>query len=168
MNDDDIYAFTPAPTPALAPAAQSPRAARKRPVWPWLLLGAALLLALWVVAGAAALLELVQSSDEGLDIAVNGGPWAFLHADPDLGFFSVLVLVVALLVVLPLVLILALLAVALSVGLALLAVVGAVALAACCVLLVVALALSPLWGVLLLLWLVLRPHPDPVTGLGAA
>lgn len=168
MNDDDIYAFTPAPTPALAPAAQAPPAARKRPVWLWMLLGAALLLAVGVVAGAAALHALVQSSGDGLDIAVNGSPWAFLHADPDLGFFSGLVLVAALLVVPPLVLILVLLGVALSVGLALLVGVGAVALTACCVLLVVALALSPLWGVLLLLWLLLRPHPDPARTQGAA
>lgn len=168
MNDDDIYAFTPVPTPALAPAAQPPRAARKRPPWLWMLLGAALLLAVGVVAGAAALHALVQSSRDGLDIAVNGSPWAFLHADPDLGFFSLLVLVAGLLVVPPLVLILVLLGVALSVGLALLVVVGAVALAACCVLLVVALVLSPLWGVLLLLWLLLRPRPGPVRAQGAS
>ena len=57
--------------------------------------------------------------------------------------------------------------VALAVGLSLLAVVGALLLAAGCVLLVLAVLLSPLWGVLLLLWL-LRPRPRRQAGLASA
>ncbi len=160
MKDEDIFAFG-APAAAAQPA---PPPVARGSAWRWgvwALLGVAALVLLLVLAGAWALVQGVGSAAEGLQIVVDGKPWSTLHADPGLGFWGLLGVaagLLALLVVLPVALMLVLLSVAAAVGLALLAVVGALALAALCVLLVLALVLSPLWAVLLLPWLLLRPR----------
>ncbi len=164
ISDDAIYAFTPPPAAGSAPP---PRVARRR-LWPWLLVGLALLLAVMVVATALAFNGLLHGVQEGLSINVDGQPWT-LHHDSDWGFFGVLGLLAAvmtLLLILPVILMGVMLAVALTVGLALLAVVAAVALVAAVVLLAAAVVLSPLWGALLLLWLLLRPKRQGATQAG--
>ena len=160
MKDEDIHAFGP-PRPATPPLAPQPWRLR---VWLWILIAVAALLLLLTLAGAAAIVDLLDSSNDGLRVTFNGLPWSTWSADPDFGFWGALgvaAAVMALLLVLPVVLMLVLLSVVVSVGLALLAVVGALLLAAVCVLLVVALALSPLWLAVLLLWLLLRPRRQP-------
>lgn len=162
MKDDDIHAFG-AP-PALAPAAPAPGPSTtpshsRRALWPWLLLIFGVAVLLLAMAGVSALYDLVEGARQGLQVSVDGLPVATLHNDGDFGLMAALGLTAAvllLLLVLPVVLMLVLLAVALAVGLALLSAVGAVVLAAGAVLLVVAAALSPLWGIALLLWLLLR------------
>ena len=165
MKDDDIYAFGAPAATAPQPSSMPVRAGVRWRLGLWALLATAALVLLLAVAGAWALMAMIGSAGEGLQVTVDGQPWSILHADSAPGLWSVLGLaagLLALLVVLPVVLMLVLLSVALAVGLALLAVVGALMLAAACLLLVLALVLSPLWGVLLLLWLLLRPRRQAV------
>ena len=160
MQDEAIHAFTPPPVASAAPAASAPSSRRR--VWPWVL-GAFLFLSLVAVMTSLTFLGLMDEARDGLNIVVDGesfrvtGPpgWEF-------GVGSILAGAVAVMVVLlvvPLVLLVALLCVLLAVGLAVLA--GAVGLAAglACVMAALALALSPLWGLGLLVWLLVRrPH----------
>ena len=160
MQDEAIHAFTPLPATPAAPAdpAASQGRARRR-LWPWLL-GFFLFLCLVAVMTSLTFLGLMDEAREGLNIVVDGesfrvtGPpgWEF-------GLGSILAGAVAVMVVLlvvSLVLLAGLLCIVLAVGLGVLA--GAVALAAAlaCVLAVLVLALSPLWGLGLVLWLILR------------
>ena len=168
MKDDDLHAFGAPPSRPPVPPTQSAR----RRVWPWLLLGAGVLLMLLALAGASAVMALVDSAREGVQITVNGQPWWGPPTERELSIVAVLGVAAALLlllVVLPVLLILVLLAVALAVGLAMVAVVGAIVLAAGAVLLAVALLLSPLWGAMLLLWWLLRrPRPAAAVPAGVA
>ena len=180
MKDDDIHAFDapPAlPAPTTPPAhGMPPPGAQRRRVWPWLLLGLCvlvLLVALAALAGVSTLIGLLDGALDGWHLNIDGHPWSMLHGDSERGLLGVLgvtAAVLMLLLVLPVLLVFMLLAVALTVGLALLsvvgAVVGAVMLAAGAVLLVVALVSSPVWGSLLLLWLLLR-RPRPSLAIGA-
>jgi hypothetical protein len=143
MTDDDIRAFGP---PLTAAPTALPRHKRR---WPWLLFGALVLLLL--VAGlTAALLDLaIDTLDRDTTISIDGQRWqlASLHGAHLLGaVIALLVTALVALVVVPLVVLLALLGAALGIGVALLALLG-----------VMALALSPLWMLVLLLWLLLRP-----------
>jgi hypothetical protein len=160
MQDEAIHAFTPPPSAAAAAAAPlAPEPTARRRLWPWLL-GAFLFLCLVAVMVSLTFLGLMDEARDGLNIVVDGesfrvtGPpgWEF-------GLGSILAGAVAVMVVLlvvPLVVLVGLLCMLLVVGLGLLA--GAVGLAAglACVLAVLALALSPLWGLALVMWLVLR------------
>ena len=169
MKDEDIHAFGAPPVSPESAAPPGPGAAvpgaQRRRIWPWLLLGLSVLVLLLAMAGASALIGLLDGAREGWQVSVDGHPWSTLHGDNDMGFLGVLGITAAvllLLVVLPVVLMLVLLAVALALGLTLISVVGTVVLALCAVLLVLALVLSPVWGSLLLLWLLLRkPRPRP-------
>jgi hypothetical protein len=153
MKDEDIYAFNPVPPPVASPA----RPARR--VWPWVLAGLAALLLVAMVSGGMALLSWLGGAHDGMHISINGDDWQPGWEDGLTGLLAVfgvgLGLLVALLVsfltvglVVPMVLLLVVLGLALGAGGVVLAV-G----------LVVALVLSPLWALLLLLWLVLRRRP---------
>ena len=182
MKDDDIHAFgaplvlTTPPMHGKAPHAKAPPGAQRRRVWPWLLLGLCVLVLLLALAGASALIGVLDGVHDGWFLSLGGYPLSTQHGASDLGFLGVLgvtAAVLMLLLVLPVLLMLVLLAVALAVGLALVsgfgAVLGAVMLAAGAVLLVVALVSSPVWGSLLLLWLLLRrPRPSLAIGAGPA
>ena len=173
MKDDDIHAFgaplapplpaAQAASPSPSPSPSPPRASR--PLWPWLVLAFAVAVLLLAMAGVSALYDLVEGARQGLQVSVDGLPVATLHNDGDFDLMTALWLTAAallLLLVLPVVLMLVLLAVALAVGLALLSLVGGVVLVAAAVLLVLAITLSPLWGIVLLLWLLLRKRkPGP-------
>jgi hypothetical protein len=149
MTDEDIYAFRPVPEPGAAlPAA-------RRRLWPWfaLLVGVACVAALW---------SLADSAQHGLHISVNGDDWEPLIVGGDhwaLAMLGVGMAAVAVAVLVPVALLLALLATVLGVGLALLVVLGSVGLVA-------ALALSPLWLLGLLLWLLLRRRPGSAARMG--
>ena len=149
-------------------AVHPPPTARRAPIGRWLVLGLLAFLALAVVATTLVLLGLLDGAREGLTFVVDGHPWR-LGTDGtwDIDQHTVLgavigglVIVTVLATVLPLVL----LAVLLTVGGALLAAVLAVAASLAVVLLILALVLSPLWGLVLLLWLILRKPraPKPV------
>ena len=144
MTDADIHAFTPVPSAA---ATLRPR----RSVWPWVLLAAALVLLLIVAAGASAVMGLADAAQDGFHVIIDGDEWrpVILASDPGrLAWLGVGAAIVVVLFVVPLVLLLAFVAAGLGVGVAMLA-----------MLLAVALALSPLWLVLLLVWLLLRGKP---------
>jgi hypothetical protein len=153
MNDDDIHAFTP-PLRPQAPA----KVPRRR--WPWVLLAVVAVLSLLALAGAVSLFDLLDAgARDGLNVTVNGEHWPLFHADGDMslaGMFGVAAALMVVLVIVPVALLLVLLAVVTTVGLAVLIALAAAALALACVLGVGVLALSPLWGVALLLWLLLR------------
>ncbi len=157
MQDDDIHAFTPPPPPAAAPA---PAVMPTRRRWPWVL-GAFVLLSLVALMTSLTVLGLMDGARDGMNVVVDGESWhVSTPRDWEFGVRAILagaVAVMVVLVVVPLALTVALLCVVLAVGVGLLA--GAVGLAAGLgsVLLVLALALSPLWGLGLILWLVLRP-----------
>jgi hypothetical protein len=127
--------------------------------WPWLL-GAFLLLSLVALMASLTLLGLMDEARDGLDIAVNGESWR-VRGPPGWEFsigaiVAGAVALMVVLVVVPLALTVALLCVVLAVGLAVLAGVVGLAAGLGSVLLVLALALSPLWGLGLILWLLLR------------
>jgi len=147
MTDDDIRAFGPAP----AAAPKAPLLRRRR--WRWWLFGTlvALLSMAWLLACAVGLL--IDALDPATTISIDGQRWelASLRGTHVLGLvFALLIAAAVVLVVVPLVVLLALLCAALCVGVALLAVLGSLAL-----------ALSPLWLLVLLLWLLLRPARRP-------
>ena len=147
MKDEDIYAFNPVPT---LPA---PPAPPRRRVWPWVLGGVLVLALALLVSGAVALVSVLDSARDGVHFTIDGDEWTPGILDGVSGLVAVMGvafgLTVALLCVL-LVVPLTLLLVALGLALGL----GGVVLA---LLLVGGLVLSPLWGLLLVLWLLLRP-----------
>ena len=141
-------------------AVHPPATARRAPLGRWLTLGLLAFLALAVLATTLVLLGLLDGAREGLTFVVDGEPW-HLGSDGswDIDGGTVLGAMVgglAIVTVLATVVPLALLVVLLSVGGALLAAALAVAGSLAVVLLILALVLSPLWGLLLLLWLLLR------------
>jgi hypothetical protein len=156
VNDEAIYAFNPMPEAA---APLKPPAPPKRRWWPWVLGGLALLSLLLVIGGAITLASLLSSAHDGVHVTVDGDEWApgllegfgGLMALMGVGIGLVVALLCVLLVV-PLTLLLVALGLALGLGGAVLA-----------VLLVAGVVLSPLWLLLLILWLVLRrPAPKVV------
>jgi hypothetical protein len=175
MKDEDIFAFTPA---ASAPAPVPPR----RGWWQargglWLLLAVVLLAATAWATGHVVLAVLddvghdmgreiwregVRISVDGETVHLSGGDTVASAAAVGLAVLMTL-LVVALVVglVVPLALLAAGVAVVVSLVLAGLAVGVAALLGLGAVTLVLALALSPLWGVALLLWWLLRRRRAP-------
>jgi hypothetical protein len=161
LDDEAIHAFTPAPArrgaPGLTAAAPPPR----RRVWPWVLLGLALLAALLLTGAALVLTNLVETHTAGgwhvapgdIDNDGLGTLLLVLSAVLAGGVATVLATVLgiaAVLLLVPLGLALCLLGAALGVAAALLAALA-----------VVVAMLLPLWLPLLLLWLLLRPRRQP-------
>lgn len=146
ITDADIVAFGAGP----AAAAATTTAARPRRWWPWLLGAALVLLVLLPLAGGAWVLgSLSDAGREGWHVSVDGeewhgGFWSAMLALLGLGG-GLLAALLSVMLVVPLTLGL----VALGLGLGL----GAVLLALG---LVAAVVLSPLWLVVLVLWLALR------------
>ncbi len=148
MTDEDIYAFNPVP-PKTTPSA-NPRARRR--LWPWLLGALALVFALAVFGSVAALVSLLDAGREGWHVSIDGEEW---HGGGWPGLLALLgvagglfVALLTVVLVVPLTLLLVALGLALGFGGVLLAL-GLVA----------AVLLSPFWGLLLLLWLLLRKRP---------
>ncbi len=158
LDDDAIHAFTPAPARRSGPGAGAAAGPARRRVWPWLLLGLALMAGL-LLTGAVLVLE---------NWVEPWGPaaWHIGHTDIENDGLGTLLLVLAglltggvaavlatvaavaaVLLLVPLGLALGLLGAALGVGAALLAALA-----------VVVALLLPLWLPLLLLWLLLRPR----------
>jgi hypothetical protein len=158
LDDEAIHAFTPAPArrgaPGLTAAAPPPR----RRVWPWVLLGLAVLAALLLTGSALVLTHLVESN--------TSAGWHMAPGDIDNDGLGTLLLVLgavfaggtaavlatvagvlAVLLLVPLGLAIGLLGAALGVAAAMLAVLAGLAA-----------LLLPLWLPLLLLWLLLRPR----------
>jgi thiosulfate reductase cytochrome b subunit len=164
MQDADIHAFTP---PPVATAAK-PRRSRAA----WVLGGLALLMFALVVATTLVLLGLVDSAREGITFIVDGHPWHLIGSrDWDIDEHVVLKCLVAALVVVivvPLVVLTGLLCAALAVAVGLLAGALGLAVGLGCVLLALAVGLSPLWGLGLVLWLLLRPSKKSSPGGAAA
>lgn len=148
--------------PGMSPPA-SPPVPRRRPLWPWLL-GAAALFVLLAGVALAALLGIgaeiagavADAGREGVQVLIDGDAWheswQWRLDDPWqwLALVGGLALaLLALVVVVPLAVLAGLAAAALGVTLAF----GAVLLVLA---LVLAFVLSPLWLLLLLLWLALR------------
>ena len=173
MTADDIHAF--GPPPAVAPAATGAAAATgAKPLrwWLWVGLAAGVLMVLAVLIGAALLAELVDASGGGFLLNFDGDSLPWVHRDAERSAWAVLAVGAALLlmvVVVPLVLLLAAGAVTLALGIAGVAIAGSLVAGMVAVLVVMALALSPLWGVVLLLWWLLRrrapvlPNGSPAT-----
>jgi hypothetical protein len=144
-----------------------PPAPRRR--WPWILLGLAVLgLVMMLALGSAAWHEV--QGPHGLAgigdwrIGIDEDGW---HGDVGIGgvvgiVVSVLVALFLLLVVVPLVLLGAGLAVGVALTLAALSVAAALLLALGSVLLVLAVATSPLWLIGLVLWWALKPSAPAV------
>jgi hypothetical protein len=155
MNTDDIRAFGPAPAAGATPG-------RRRRLWPWLL-GALLVLALLVAAAGAALWAVADSAPHGLHVIVNGqagdgwdgwDAWDSWDGDFSLrhglgGVLGLLLAAVVVLLVVPFTLLLGLLLGLVGLATGLTVAVGALGTVA-------AVLLSPLWGLGLLLWLLLR------------
>jgi len=157
VNDEAIYAFNPVPE---MPAPLKPPAPARRSWWPWVLGAFALLALLLVIGGALTLVSLADSARDGMHVTIDGDDWSpgllegfgGLMAVMGVGIGLVVALFCVLLVV-PLTLLLVLLGLALGAAGAVLA-----------VLTVVAVVLSPLWLLLLIVWLVLRRPAPKVTG----
>jgi hypothetical protein len=149
MTDADIHAFTPA-RGGTGLAAQA-RPVQRR-IWPWVLGGLLLLVVVLAGTGAAAVLALIDSARDGMNVVVNGEHWDGLDldaADWGLAWLGTSAAVLATLLLVPAVVLMGLLlgGLGVAIGLAVvLAVVGVIA---------VVLG-SPLWLILLLLWLLLR------------
>jgi hypothetical protein len=157
MTDADIHAFTPdsggAGAAAVARVPLAP-AARKRRIWPWVLGGLLLLAVLTAGACAAAVLALIDGARDGLHVIVNGEPWDGLDLDMDaahwgLAWLGTSAAVLVTLLVVPAVVLLGLMLGGLGLAIGLAVTVGTVGV-------ITAVLGSPLWLVLLLLWLVLR------------
>ena len=117
------------------------------------------------------MIALVDSSSDGLSISAIGDTLPLVHVDTERSMLAVLAVGAALLlmvIVVPLVLLLAAGAVTLSLGIAGVAIAGSLVAGLTAVLVVMALALSPLWGVALLLWWLPRRRPAPAAGGSAA
>jgi hypothetical protein len=170
LGENDIHAFgRPAGAGADVGAPPTPRSRLRW--WPGLLaavLGLTLLLTVLMlvlaVGGVAALADFAQG---GGQVWINGRPWDGLDVDAwgwdgmgmgsGLATFVALLVASVLLVLVPLCLVLALLAVAAALGTALLAVL-------LCVVVAAALVLAPLWLTLMLLawaWRLLRRSTHP-------
>jgi hypothetical protein len=155
LKDDDIYAFSPAPGPA-------PRPPRR--IWPWVLGGLLGLTLAAVAGGTLALLALADSAREGLHVVVDGERWdapvwgvvPAVLAVLGTGGALLCALLVVLLVV-PVTVGAVLLCVALGLGIVLAVALG-----------VVLATTSPLWLLLLILWLVFRKKPGPAPAPAAA
>ncbi len=173
MNDDDIRAFGPPTTPTAVGVIP-----RQRRLWRWLL-GGLLVLALLAAAALAALWTVAGSVPDGMHVIVNGQPWVGSGGSGSWGGWDVwegwdawdgtdwelsprhglvaslgavvaaLVILLVVLLVVPFTVLLALLLGLLGLAIGLAATVGTVGLVA-------AVALSPLWGLGLLLWLIFR------------
>ncbi len=148
MTDEDIYAFHPvAPS---QPALPAPKPRR----WPWVLGGLLLLVLVLLIAGANALSSLLDMGRDGVHVSIDGEDLGDgLNGLPALLALlgvggALLVALLTVLLVVPLTLLLVGLGLALGLGAVLLALA-----------LVLALVLSPLWGLLLLAWLLLRKRP---------
>jgi len=153
VNDEAIYAFSPVPGGGSTAPAPRPAPARRR-WWPWVLGAFVLLTLLLAISGTVTLLSLLDPAREGVHLTVDGEDFGFFDGVGGvlalLGVAAgLMVALLCVLLVVPLTLLLVLLGVALAVAGVLLA-----------ALLVVGLALSPLWLVVLLLWLLLR-RPAP-------
>ncbi len=155
MTDDDIHAFGPPHRATTLPAAKRRGPSLVR----WLLLAALVLLVLATAVGAIAWMALADATREGLNVTVNGEPWATVDIGSSHGVagvvgagLAVLLALATVFLVVPftvlLALLMAVLALALGLGGALLAVAA-----------VAVVVLSPLWLILLLLWLGLRRRP---------
>jgi hypothetical protein len=157
LDDEAIHAFTPAP--ARRGAAPPAPPARRRRVWPWLLLLGLGLVAALLLTGVALVLDNLVEPERGFSWHMghsgieNDGLGTLLLVLGALfagGTAAVLATVAGLLAVLllvPLGLAIGLLAAALGVAAAMLAVLAGLAA-----------LLLPLWLPLLLLWLLLRPR----------
>ena len=150
MTAEDIHAFTPAFTPVTPPPAPM---RRPRHAWPWLLAGALLLMLLALACAVAGIAAMADAAHHGLHVVINGEPCDPVVIGTEHGLPAVLgavaalaVALVVVLLVVPVVVLLALLAAAAGLGIALVAVLA-----------VVAVALSPLWLMGVLLWLLIRP-----------
>jgi hypothetical protein len=146
IADEDIYAFSPLPQ---IPPPPAPRPRRR---WPWVLLVCVLAISLLALVGALNLLDHLGSVHDGMGVTINGEDWDPFFVGPEHAVIALLaataglfVLLLVLPMVVLLVLVVATLAVALAVGSALLV-----------MLVVAAVALSPLWLLGLLIWLLLR------------
>ena len=152
MKDEDIVAFKPAPRPA-------PRPPRR--LWPWVLGGLLALTLATVVGGTLALLALADSAREGVQVVIGGERWEAPLWGAQWGVFPALMAVLGTGGALLCVLLAVLLVVPAIIGVVLLCValgLGSVLLVALCVVLATT---SPLWLLLLILWLVLRKKPGP-------
>jgi len=150
MTDDDIHAF-----PRKRAAAPASRARETpRSLWPWVLLGLFVLMLL-AASGASLLLALADGMREGVSVTIDGERWGHFDLGEEhwtLAFAGVAVALMVALVVVPFTLLLALLAAALGVGVAVLSLLA-----------VAAVALSPLWLLVLMLWLIFRRRPPAAT-----
>lgn len=146
MKDEDIYAFSAVPPAQAAPAKPARR------IWPWVLGALLLVFVLAVAGGVAALTALLDAGRDSWHVSIDGEEWhggGFQLLLALLGVAGGLfVAVMTVLLVVPLTLLLVALGLALGLGGVVLAL-GLVA----------AVLLSPVWGVLLLLWLILRKRP---------
>jgi hypothetical protein len=123
-----------------------------------------------VLAAAAVLSTLVDDSRDGLSASINGDTLPLVRVNVEHSILAVLAMGAALLVMLvvvPLVLMLAAGAVVMALGIAGVAIAGSLLAGFAAVLVVVALALSPLWGLALVLWWLLRRRPPAAPSAGA-
>ncbi|MDP1648801.1 MAG: hypothetical protein Q8M01_11460 [Rubrivivax sp.] len=147
MNTDDSHAFAGERRRKPAATAHAPR----RAVWPWVLLALFVLALLLAASGAALLLALADGAREGVNVTIDGERWGHFELDRaswPLAFAGVALALLVMMVVVPCAVLLALVAAAVGIGVALLA-----------LLVVAAVALSPLWLIVLVLWLILRRRP---------
>ena len=145
MTDEDIYAFRPVP-------GTTPESRPRRRVWPWALAAMVLVLLLMAAAGTSALMALSDATRDGFHVVIDGDEWRPTVLATDhwgLALLGVAAAIFAVLLIVPVAVLLALTCAGLGIGVALLA-----------VLVAAAVALSPLWLVALLLWLLLRRKPS--------
>lgn len=130
--------------------------------WPWALGATLLLLIALSLVAAVVLAGFIDGAREGFQLTVDGDSFPLLPAGFEAGFGTVVGLMLAFLavvVVVPLALLLAGLVVVTVLALVALAVAAGLAAAAAAVLLALALLTSPLWGLVLLMWWLLRRSP---------
>jgi hypothetical protein len=154
MTDEDIHAFTP--LRQRLPTQPLPQAQPRRAGWLRVLgLGLGALMLLWLVllvGGAAALWSLADGGTHGLQVVTGAEDWEPWVVETNRGGLALFLLALAAAGALAAVL----MAVPVAVFLALLVAALGVAVALMAVALVVAVALSPLWLLGLLMWLLLR------------
>ncbi len=142
---------------SLTPAGTLPAARRRR--WPWAIGATLLLLIVLSLVAAVMLAGFIDGARDGFQLTVDGDSFALLPAGFEAGFGTVVGLMLAILavvVIVPLALLLAGLVVVCVLGLVALAVAAGLAAAAAAVLLALALVTAPLWGLVLLMWWLLR------------
>jgi hypothetical protein len=145
---------------SLTPMGALPTARHRR--WPWALVATALLLIVLSLLAAVVLAGFIDGAREGFQLTVDDDSFLLLPAGFEAGFGTVVGLMLAILavvVVVPLTLLLAGLVVVTVLALVALAVATGLAAAAAAVLLALALVTSPLWGLVLLMWWLLRRPP---------